>query len=116
MTIDVFPFFNELDTLEVRLNELKDVVDYHFIVESQESYGGDRRSTVLSDNWGMVKKRFAEFMPKLFVVSIVNLLPPADGSRDTGRAREHFQRDYMYDVLRRFASEDPRLHDSYVIF
>jgi len=25
--IDCFPFFNELDLLEIRLNELKDVVD-----------------------------------------------------------------------------------------
>ena len=27
MIIDCFPFFDELDLLEIRLNELKDIVD-----------------------------------------------------------------------------------------
>lgn len=116
MIIDVFPFYNELDTLEVRLNELRDAVDLHFIVESNESYGGEPRKSVLNDNWDYVKERFADFMPKIYVVTLTNLLPPADGTRTAGRAREHFQRNYMFNVLRSVSLEDPRIKDSYVIF
>jgi beta-1,4-mannosyl-glycoprotein beta-1,4-N-acetylglucosaminyltransferase len=37
---DCFPFFNELDVLEIRLNEMNSVADYFVILESRETYGG----------------------------------------------------------------------------
>ncbi|DAB19112.1 TPA: glycosyl transferase GT17 family protein, partial [Candidatus Gastranaerophilales bacterium HUM_19] len=33
MIYDCFPFFNELDVLEIRLNVLYDIVDYFVITE-----------------------------------------------------------------------------------
>jgi beta-1,4-mannosyl-glycoprotein beta-1,4-N-acetylglucosaminyltransferase len=38
---DCFPFFNELDILEIRLNELYDVVDYFVLVESRCSFSNN---------------------------------------------------------------------------
>lgn len=40
MIIDAFPFFNELDVLEGRLNYLYDYVDYFIIVESNVTFSG----------------------------------------------------------------------------
>jgi hypothetical protein len=45
---DCFPFFNELDVLEVRLHELAaEWSTRTIIVESQETYGGDARELLL---------------------------------------------------------------------
>ena len=38
--IDCFPFFNELDLLEIRLNELKDVVDVFVLTEAPFTFTG----------------------------------------------------------------------------
>lgn len=41
MLIDCFPFFNEREILEVRINTLKDYVDAFFIVEANRTHKGD---------------------------------------------------------------------------
>jgi len=41
MLIDCFPFFNEREILEVRINTLKDHVDTFFIVEANRTHKGD---------------------------------------------------------------------------
>ena len=40
MIVDCFPFFNELDLLELRLNELKDVVDVFVLSEATLTFTG----------------------------------------------------------------------------
>jgi len=57
MIIDCFPFFNELDLLEVRLNELKDVVDVTVLTEATLTHMGDNKPLYFDDN----KDRFSEF-------------------------------------------------------
>ena len=37
---DCFPFYNELDLLEIRLNILNDVVDYFVLTESTRTFTG----------------------------------------------------------------------------
>ena len=37
---DVFPFFNELDLLEIRLNTLNDFVDEFIIIEADTTHSG----------------------------------------------------------------------------
>jgi beta-1,4-mannosyl-glycoprotein beta-1,4-N-acetylglucosaminyltransferase len=37
MIIDCFPFFKELDLLEIRLNELDPVIDYFVLVEASKT-------------------------------------------------------------------------------
>jgi beta-1,4-mannosyl-glycoprotein beta-1,4-N-acetylglucosaminyltransferase len=47
MIIDGFIFFNELDLLEIRLNELNSVVDFLFLVESTKNIFESRKTVVL---------------------------------------------------------------------
>lgn len=71
MIIDAFPFFNELDCLEIRLNELAPIVDKFVIVECKETYGGKTKPLYLGDNW----QRFAPFHSKI-VHGITERLEP----------------------------------------
>jgi beta-1,4-mannosyl-glycoprotein beta-1,4-N-acetylglucosaminyltransferase len=48
---DCFTFFNELDLLKIRLEFLKDVVDYHVIVESNLTHSGIEKEYNLENNW-----------------------------------------------------------------
>lgn len=41
--VDCFTFFNEIDLLKFRLEYLKDVVDYHVIVESNLTFSGNKK-------------------------------------------------------------------------
>jgi beta-1,4-mannosyl-glycoprotein beta-1,4-N-acetylglucosaminyltransferase len=50
MIYDCFTFFNELDLLEIRLQELEDVVDYFVIVESRTTYDGKRKPLYYKKN------------------------------------------------------------------
>lgn len=58
---DCFPFFNELDLLEIRLNELYDVVDYFVIVEGERTYQNNEKPLYFANN----KERFEKFKDKI---------------------------------------------------
>ncbi len=47
---DAFLFSNELDILEIRLQELKDVVDKFVIIESNTTFTGVEKPFMLSDH------------------------------------------------------------------
>ena len=57
MIIDCFPFFDELDLLEIRLNELRDVVDVFVLTESPYTFTGIEKPLYFQDN----KERFKGF-------------------------------------------------------
>lgn len=61
MIIDCFPFFNELDLLEVRLNELDDIVDFFVISEANLTFTAKPKPLYYNEN----KKRFAKFSHKI---------------------------------------------------
>lgn len=71
--VDVFPFFNELDVLEVRLNELDKVVDHWVIGECLETYGGAKKPLYLRDALG--QERFKKFVPRITHYVIPALQP-----------------------------------------
>ena len=50
MIYDCFCFFNELDLLEIRLNELNPVVDKFVLVEATMTHNGDKKPLSL---WGV---------------------------------------------------------------
>jgi len=50
MIIDCFPFFNELDLLELRLNELKDVVDLFVLSEATMTFTNKPKPLVFDEN------------------------------------------------------------------
>lgn len=58
---DCFPFFNELDILEVRFNELYDVVDRFVIVEATLTHGGKPKPLYFNENL----PRFEKFLHKV---------------------------------------------------
>jgi beta-1,4-mannosyl-glycoprotein beta-1,4-N-acetylglucosaminyltransferase len=66
MIIDCFPFFNELDLLEIRLNELNDVVDQFVIVEAARTFQNDPKPLFFEEN----KNRYEKFLPKITHVKI----------------------------------------------
>lgn len=57
MIIDCFPFFNELDLLEIRLNELSDIVDVFCLAEETLTHSGKPKPLFFDEN----KDRFKTF-------------------------------------------------------
>lgn len=70
MIYDCFRFHNEMDLLEIRLNELRDVADRHVIVESSGTFTGGSKPYYL-DEW-LAKDIFAPFLGKITRVKISN--------------------------------------------
>ena len=68
MIIDCFPFFNELDLLEIRLNELYDVVDVFVLSEATLTFTGKYKPLYFDEN----KDRFKKFEDKIYHVIIDN--------------------------------------------
>ena len=58
---DCFNFFNELDILEIRLNELYEYVDYFIIVESNVTHSGHEKPFYFELN----KHRYSKFLDKI---------------------------------------------------
>ena len=63
---DCFTFFNELDLLEIRLNELNDVVDYFVLVESKKSFQNKQKICYYFENM----KKFSKFNHKIIRLEI----------------------------------------------
>lgn len=113
MIVDACCFFQELDLLELRLNELSPVVDRFVIVEANRTHKGELKPLYYAEN----KARFAEWEDK-----IVHVVCPLPG--DTGlaaiRRREMMQRNAILQGVRDCADADvilisdcdeiPRMH------
>jgi hypothetical protein len=83
---DCFTFFNELEILEVKLNELYDHVDYFVLVESVETFRGDLKPLYFLEN----KDRFAKFLDKIIHVPVFDRL-----NTNNPWDREFFQRNQI---------------------
>jgi beta-1,4-mannosyl-glycoprotein beta-1,4-N-acetylglucosaminyltransferase len=81
---DCFMFANELDVLEIRMNELKDVVDHFVVAEAPTSQSGVVKALHLTNNMA----RFDHFGDQLRVI-VVNDMPAVGDAW----ARERHQRD-----------------------
>jgi beta-1,4-mannosyl-glycoprotein beta-1,4-N-acetylglucosaminyltransferase len=76
---DSFLFFNELDILEIRLNELNDVVDYFILVESSITHQGTPKPFIFEEN----KERFKKFLNKIIHIKVEDtpnnfIIPPTE--------------------------------------
>ncbi len=80
MIYDCFPFFNELEILEIRLNTLCSVVDKFVIVESTKTFQGNPKPLYFYE----YASRFREFREKIIHV-VDDLMPPADDTWMTYR-------------------------------
>lgn len=81
---DTFPFFNELDLLEIRLHELDPVVDFFVLVEATHTHSGQPKPLHYQNN----AARFAPFAKKIIHIMVEDL--PVQGD---AWIRERFQRD-----------------------
>lgn len=69
MIYDGFLFFNELDILEIRLNELDGLVDRFILVESNLTHSGKPKPMWFRDN----KHRFERFLPKITHIEVLDM-------------------------------------------
>ncbi|MBL8032570.1 MAG: hypothetical protein JNJ69_02635 [Leptospiraceae bacterium] len=67
---DMFPFFNELELLDIRLHELVDVVDVFVLAEARHTFQKKPKELVFEKH----RERFAAFLPKIRHV-VVDELP-----------------------------------------
>ena len=63
---DCFPFYNELDLLDLRLETLYDHVDHFVIVEATTTFQSKPKQLFLKDNWN----RYAKYHDKMIHVMI----------------------------------------------
>jgi len=80
---DCFTFFNELDVLELRLNELHEHVDMFVLVESTMTFKGAPKALIFAEH----KERYERFLHKIVHV-VIDDMPDVEDPR----LREHHQR------------------------
>jgi len=95
MIFDCFPFFNELDLLEIRMHELDAVVDYFVIAESEKTHQGNTKSLYFKEN----AERFKAFEHKIIYGNV-----PLAGIDSWARERE--QRGLIFSLLEDKAKPD----------
>jgi beta-1,4-mannosyl-glycoprotein beta-1,4-N-acetylglucosaminyltransferase len=81
---DCFPFFNELDLLEIRLNELNNVVDYFVLVEAEMTHQNGPKPLYYSEVAD--DERFLKFKNK-----IIHVVIPAEEFNDNTSHNEKHQ-------------------------
>ena len=96
MIYDCFPFYQEFELLEIRLNELANVVDRFVLVEANRTHQQREKPLYFQEN----KERFAKFLPKIMHI-VVNM--PTDIS--VWEAEFH-QRDQVAQGLTHCADDD----------
>lgn len=118
MVIDVFPFSNELDILEIRLNILDKFVDKFILIEAKFTHSGVEKELLFEKN----KERFKKFLPKIEHIVIDNFdkaysLDSYELYKlDLGRAamiknnpemwkRENYQREYAKEILKNYPKD-----------
>lgn len=93
---DCFPFFNELELLEIRLHEMSPYVDKFVIVESVETFRGNPKPLYFEEN----KERFAPYLHK-----IIHVVKESEET-DFPYLRECHQRDHILFGLTECADDD----------
>ena len=87
---DCFLFYNELELLEMRLNEMYDHVDKFVIVEACETFRGQPKSFFYEEN----KHRFEKFADKIIHIKLTEPFPT-----ENPWVRECHEREHLRDGL-----------------
>lgn len=67
--IDTFIFYNELDMLEYRLNELNNHIDYFVLVEANKTFNNSDKELIFDKN----KERFSKYLDKIIHIIIKDM-------------------------------------------
>jgi beta-1,4-mannosyl-glycoprotein beta-1,4-N-acetylglucosaminyltransferase len=104
MIFDCFTFFNELDILETRLNEMAPVVDRFVLVEARKTFQGADKPLYFDQN----KARFAPFLDKIehVIVDFPDDLGLYRKASSQAWAREYYQRDQIAQGLKTATPDD----------
>jgi beta-1,4-mannosyl-glycoprotein beta-1,4-N-acetylglucosaminyltransferase len=98
---DCFLFFNELDLLEIRLNELSPVVHRFVLAESTRTQKGEPKPLHFADN----RARFAPFLDRIIHVVVDDVPLGGETEKDHFR-RENHQRNALARGLREAEGDD----------
>lgn len=96
MIYDCFPFFNELDVLEIRLNVLYDTVDYFVITEADKTHTGRHKEYIFEQN----KDRFAKFLDKIIYIKVDDF-PDLENSETSSDGNKWLYENYQRDAIMR---------------
>lgn len=97
MIFDCFIFFNEFELLEIRLNELNDVVDKFVLVEATKTHQGKDKPLYFEEN----KKQFSGFLNKMIHIAVSDYPKRANPLQ-----LEYHQRNKIYEGLNACLPED----------
>lgn len=103
MIYDCFPFFNELDLLEIRLNELDSVVDKFVLVEATKTFQKKDKPLYYEEN----KERFKDFEDKIIHI-IVDKFPGFfyKWRIPTAWDYDNYQKDQVAQALKNCSNDD----------
>jgi beta-1,4-mannosyl-glycoprotein beta-1,4-N-acetylglucosaminyltransferase len=98
MIFDCFTFFNELDLLEIRLNEMSCIVDKFVLVEATSTFTGQKKPLFFNEN----KSRYGQFSDKIIhiIVEDMSHVNNEFTKKSSAWAREYHQRDQILRGLR----------------
>lgn len=96
MIYDCFPFFNELDILEIRLNTLYDTVDYFVITEANKTHTGKDKEYIFEKN----KERFEKFADKIRYIKVEDF-PDLENSKESSDGNKWLYENYQRDAIMR---------------
>jgi hypothetical protein len=94
---DCFPFYNELDLLELRLMELYDHVDHFVLVESNTTFTDKPKPFYFDEN----KQRYAKWLDKIIHIKVEDMPHNADAW-----VNDRFQRDQIFRGIENAAADD----------
>lgn len=97
MIYDCFTFFNELELLELRLNELSPVVDKFVLVEATKTHQGKPKPLYYEEN----KARFEKFADK-----IIHVIAEFPSHITDAMQRDHYQRSAIMEGLKSCSPDD----------
>lgn len=97
MIYDSFTFFNELDLLEIRLNQMDKVVDKFVLVEGTKTFQGKDKPLHFQEN----KERFSRFLDRIIHV-VVDNYPQTSISWEY----EYHQRNMILEGLKNCSKDD----------
>jgi beta-1,4-mannosyl-glycoprotein beta-1,4-N-acetylglucosaminyltransferase len=99
---DAFMFYNELELLEIRLNELDGIVDRFVLVEADTTFSGNKKPLFFQEN----KQLFDRFLSKITHVVVTDMPTGADPW-----PRESFQRN----AISRGIPKDAKSNDLLIV-